>query len=602
MTYLEQNDAFLFEISWEVCNQEGGIYTVIRSKLDAVNNMAGENYCLVGPLENPKIDAEFEHLTETSSLVGKTVSQMRNMGYEVLYGRWLVTGKPKTVLINYKHSFNRLENIKKELAEGYNVHTEGSQKLVDTVLMFGDVVKTFLKLAANNKKQANKEIIAHFHEWMGVTALLHAKLDKTSIKSVFTTHATLLGRYLASNEDNYYEKLEKFDWKLEARRFNIMAEASIEYWGAKLADAFTTVSAITAIECETLLGVKPHVTTPNGLNIERFAAHHELQNKHIEVKNKLHRFTIGHFFQSYTFNLDNTIYIFSSGRYEFKNKGYDVSLAALKRLNEMMVKEKVDKTVVYFLITKRPSWSINPNVLESRGVMEELSRDCDAISKQIKERLFFATASDENAKELPVLNSLVDEYWELRFRRTLQSWKDNDWPIIVTHNLKDDVNDDVLNYMRSNNLLNSPLDKVKFVYHPDFLSSTSPLLGLDYDDFVRGCHLGLFPSYYEPWGYTPLECIARGVATITSDLSGFGNYVSEHHEEHEDLGISVLKSTGKSFDDVVEELAIRLLNFVKTSSRSRIDQRNKLENFSENFDWHTLIKYYQKAYDIALKA
>ena len=151
-------------------------------------------------------------------------------------------------------------------------------------------------------------------------------------------------------------------------------------------------------------------------------------------------------------------------------------------------------------------------------------------------------------------------------------------------------------------MLNSPLDKVKIVYHPDFISSTNPLFGIDYDDFVRGCHLGIFPSYYEPWGYTPMECIARGVPTVTSDLSGFGNYVTGLGQNHEELGVHVLNGEGKSFEEASSELARYLFNFVKTSKRARMDMRNKLEDYSETFDWKELISYYQQAYLQALAA
>jgi glycogen(starch) synthase len=267
-----------------------------------------------------------------------------------------------------------------------------------------------------------------------------------------------------------------------------------------------------------------------------------------------------------------------------------------------MLKEKIDTTVVMFFITKQPTWSINPDALQSRGVMEEIRNNCEAIEKQLGERLFYAAAKSQDEHKLPDLNALIDDYWKLRYRRTIQSWKTDKWPIIVTHNLVNDLEDEVLNHLRANQMVNSPLDRVKMVYHPDFINSTNPLFGIDYGDFVRGCHLGVFPSYYEPWGYTPLECIARGVPAVTSDLSGFGNYVESMKLDHEDKGIFVMKRNKKTYEKSVQELAKFLLHFVKSTRRYRMIQRNKSEDFSENFDWRVLRTEYEKAYNFALKS
>jgi glycogen(starch) synthase len=164
-----------------------------------------------------------------------------------------------------------------------------------------------------------------------------------------------------------------------------------------------------------------------------------------------------------------------------------------------------------------------------------------------------------------------------------------------------DIEDEILNYMRGNQMVNSPLDRVKLVYHPDFIESTNPLFGLDYGQFVRGCHLGIFPSYYEPWGYTPLECVARGVPAITSDLSGFGSYVESMEADHEERGIYVLQRKKQPEKKAVEDLGRYMLHFVKSNRRYRMIQRNRLEDFSENFDWNVLIENYQKAYNQAIK-
>ena len=593
------NNNFLVESSWEVCNQLGGIYTVIRSKLPATVEKWGDNYCLLGPLVNDLVDVEFEAISETHSPIGQAVNQMREMGYEVKYGRWLVTGRPLTVLLNPENTHSRLEAIKKRHHQNYSVTLRNNDNLYDGVLQWGDVCFTFLKVLEQCLK--SQKLIAHLHEWMAATPILDIAAAKLPIKTVFTTHATMLGRVLAMNEQDFYQKLPNFNAAAEAKKYYVEALFDIEKSAAKHANIFTTVSEVTALECKQLLGKNPDVITPNGLNIDRFVANHEVHVRHQKYKNKIEEFVMGHFFHSYSFDLDKTLYFFTSGRYEYNNKGFDVTLAALKQLNDRMVKEKIDITVVMFYITKADTWTINPKVLETRALLEEVRKNCDSITDQLSTRLFYRAASSQDDYRLPPLNDLIDDYWKLRYRRSIQSWKDETWPIVVTHNLVNDVDDPILNGMRKAPLVNSPLDKVKVVYHPDFITSASPLFGLDYGQFVRGCHLGVFPSYYEPWGYTPLECIARGVPAVTSDLSGFGRYVKDLEKDVDETGIYVLNRLDIDREKSIKDLSSYLMQFVKSTRRYRMMQRNKLEDFSEHFDWRNLTEYYDKAYELASK-
>lgn len=595
-----EKEPLIIECAWEVCNQVGGIYTVIRSKIPAAVAAFGNNYCLLGPLENANISAEFDPIYNMNDPIGRTVEKMRNMGLDVWFGHWLVTGRPRVVLLNPQNVFNRLDSCHRHLNQDFGIHTHREDPLLDKVLMWADLNKTFFTILSQEVIKGKRKVIAHFHEWMASIPILDIKHQKLPISTVFTTHATMLGRYLAGNDNDFYSKLDTYNWEIEARRFGILPQVQIERFSAHHANAFTTVSDVTARECVHLLGKKPDVVTPNGLNITRYVAYHEVHNRHEQYKDKIHEFVIGHFFSSYDFDLDNTLYFFTSGRYEFRNKGFDITLMALQWLNRMMVKEGINKTVVMFFITKRPTWSINPDVLESRGVMQEIKRNCEAIEKQLGERLFYAAASSKDEHQLPDLNKLIDDYWKLRYRRTIQSWKTKQWPIVVTHNLVNDIDDEILNFMRGQQMVNSPLDRVKMVYHPDFIESTNPLFGMDYGQFVRGCHLGVFPSYYEPWGYTPLECVARGVPAITSDLSGFGTYVQKLDPEHEDKGVAVLERSKVSEKKAAENLGRYMLHFVKSSRRFRMLQRNKIEDFSENFDWKVLIQHYQDAYEVAM--
>ncbi|MBO3270688.1 glycosyltransferase [Hymenobacter defluvii] len=597
-------DALLVESAWEVCNQVGGIYTVIRSKVPAAVQGWGDRYCLLGPYFPQQAQSEFEpfddmQLTLLSDPFAGAVRQMRQRGYDVQYGVWLVTGRPRTVLINPFQVYGHLGNIKSDLWHHHGIPTPDNDDLLHQVEAFGHLAKIFIEILTAEVVPPRR-VIAHFHEWMTGVAIPDLRRDQVPVHIVFTTHATLLGRYLAMNDPNFYEHLMQVDWLAEARHFNIETAVSIERAAAHGSHVFTTVSELTVRECIYLLDRFPDAVLPNGLNIERFVALHEFQNLHKQYKDKINEFVMAHFFQSYSFDLDNTLYLFTSGRYEYHNKGFDLTLEALARLNYRLQQSGLEGNVVMFFITKRPFTSINPLVLQNRAILDEVRETCEAIQEQVGERLFYAAAAGSDHR-LPDLSAMVDDYWRLRYRRTLQSWKTNALPSIITHNLIDDQNDDILNFMRRANLLNYQHDRVKMVYHPDFVSPTSPLFGMEYGQFVRGCHLGVFPSYYEPWGYTPLECIARGVPAITSDLSGFGDYVMQHVSDHEDKGIYVVHRQERSFHEAAEELTDMLWNFVLQNRRERIAQRNRVENSSELFDWKNLRVYYDRAYALALE-
>ncbi len=584
----------LVEVAWEVCNQVGGIYTVIRSKTPTMVNNWAEDYCLVGPLIDPTIITEIDPITPRGDIFGRASERLRKKGFDIIFGRWLISGRPKVVLINPKGAIPQLDQIKSSLYENYQIRIPENNELVIKTLFFTYLVTDFFKEILGITKRKEHHVIGHFHEWMSGSSILDIKKQKLLVKTVFTTHATLLGRHLAMYSPQFYDHLPFFKWKEEADKFNILPEVSIERTAAHNADVFTTVSEVTARECKHLLKRKPDQILPNGLNIERFEVVHQPQVLHAENKEELHRFVMGHFFQSYSFDLENTLYFFTSGRYEYKNKGFDLTLEGLYRLNELMKKKLPGKTVVMFFVTKRPFYGINAEVLHSRALLDEIKQNVHAIQDQVGKRLFNSSTTRDDHR-LPELNQFVDDYWRLRYRRTIQAWKTIKKPTIVTHDLKDPGNDEILNFLHHRNMMNDEDDRVKIVYHPDFISPANPLFGLEYHQFVRGCHLGIFPSYYEPWGYTPLECIAREVPAITSDLAGFGDYVKKNISEHEKKGVFIVERGKKTFDDSAEHLANILFNFVKQSRRERIAQRNLTEAAASQFDWQYLIEHYEKA-------
>ena len=407
----------------------------------------------------------------------------------------------------------------------------------------------------------------------------------------------MLGRYLAGNVPNFYDVIDQFDWLKESKHYGIEAQVSFERAAAQKANVLTTVSDITAKECQYFLGRIPELILPNGLNIQRFAALHEHQNLHSKYKESISDFVMGHFFQNQPFDLEQTLYLFTSGRFEYTNKGYDLTLDALKILNQKLKDAGSKKTVVMFFITKQPYHSIDPEVLQSRAVLNEIRENCLAIEKSVGEKLFQASAASKDL-QIPDLNNFVDEYWRMRLRRTVQTWKTDTKPKVVTHLLKNE--DDIIRNLARTGLTNNPDDKVKIVYHPDFIVSTNPLFGLDYGQFVRGCHLGVFPSYYEPWGYTPLECMARGVPTITSDLSGFGDYMMQIMRDYDQWGVSVVNRKSLTYQESAEHLATLLFKFAQQSQRDRILQRNRVESIADTFDWSNLRGCYDTAHELAV--
>ncbi|MFW6059237.1 MAG: glycosyltransferase [Phycisphaeraceae bacterium] len=592
-------EPLLLEASWEVCNQVGGIYTVLRSKIPSMIGRWGNRYCLIGPYNQGTAQVEFEP-SPLVGAIGQVVKQMRELGFDVHFGRWLVTGRPHVVLLNHLDAFPRLHEVKYRLWAEHHIGTPAEDEAINNAVAFGEMLRLFVTLLGQ-KESSRRKLLLHLHEWQASVAVPMLRQESWPGSIVFTTHATLLGRYLAMHDPSFYDHLPHYNADTEAKHFNVEAQHRIECAAAHGSHVFTTVSDVTAQECQSLLGRKPDVLLPNGLNIQRFAALHEFQNLHAKYKDQLHEFTTGHFFPSYSFDLDTTLYFFTSGRYEYRNKGMDVTIEALARLNHRLRQAGTPVTVVFFIITRAPVKSVNVTALQSRAMLREFRTAAEAIKDQVGERLFHAVT----AGQVPDLNTLVDDYWRLRMRRAMHTWRRDLPPPIVTHDLVDDSRDDVLNHLRRCQLFNHEHDPVKLVYHPDFINATNPLFGIDYDQFVRGCHLGVFPSYYEPWGYTPLESIALGVPAVTSDLSGFGSYLQHLRgdgagDDPTGGGVYILQRRHRSSDAAASELADHLFRYCQLSRRERVNMRNHVEGFSEHFDWHNLGRRYHEAHEMAL--
>ncbi len=228
---------------------------------------------------------------------------------------------------------------------------------------------------------------------------------------------------------------------------------------------------------------------------------------------------------------------------------------------------------------------------------DDLRNTCLELQQQMGQRLFTSAAQGR----LPTYNELLPEDSQVRLKRALHAWRSHRQPLIVTHDLIDDANDPILKHLRHRALFNAADDPVKMIFHPDFVSSTSPTISLDYEQFVRGCHMGIFPSYYEPWGYTPMECVALGLPAVTTDLSGFGAYVERHVPNHNEQGIVVLPRRERSFEQTTDALVDYLMSFLQMSRRQRIELRNRVERLGEVFDWSNLVRHYDEAHNLALE-
>jgi len=589
----------LFEIATEVANRVGGIYSVLKSKAPVTTAEYGERYCLIGPLNRASAAVEVEPLDPTYEPLKATIASMKERGIQTLYGRWLIEGAPRVLLIDTSTGYRWMDEWKGDLWDTAGIPSPPGDAETNETIVFGYLVAWFLgEFIAHETSRA---IIAHFHEWLAGVAIPLTKRRQMDVTTIFTTHATLLGRYLCAGSVDFYNNLQYFDVDAEAGKRGIYHRYCIERAAAHSADVFTTVSHITAYESEHLLKRKPDGVLPNGLNVKKFAAMHEFQNLHSTNKEKIHEFVRGHFYGCLDFDLEQTLYIFTAGRYEYRNKGVDMFIESLARLNHRLKSSGSKVTIVAFLIMPAQTSSLSVESLRGQAVVKSLSDTVSSIEHGIGKRLFERSVRWREGDPMPDDKELITPADRVMLRRRLFAMKRHGLPPVVTHNMVNDADDPVLNQIRRVQLFNHPSDRVKVIFHPEFLNSANPVLGVDYDDFVRGTHLGVFPSYYEPWGYTPAECTVMGVPSITTNLSGFGCYMEELIENSSDYGIYIVDRRMKGVDDSVNQLTEYIFDFATKSRRQRINQRNRTERLSDLLDWKRMGMEYVKARQLALR-
>eukprot|EP00053_Salpingoeca_punica_P015227 m.139772 g.139772 ORF g.139772 m.139772 type:complete len:662 (+) comp16658_c0_seq1:365-2350(+) len=583
-----------FETAWEVVNKVGGIFTVIKSKVPQSVAALGDQYCLIGPVNEEQAKTEVEVQEPRSVAMATTISKMRAAGVRVIYGRWLVDGAPNVILFDVNASYNRAEEWKKDLWENTGIGCPWEDKEANNAIVFGYLVAWFL---GEYKHQAGDQaVVAHFHEWQVGIGLVLARLRRVQVATVFTTHATLLGRYLCADQSiDFYNHLPYFDVDAEAGKRGIYHRYCMERASVHSAHVFTTVSKITADEAEHLLKRKVDVVLPNGLNVVRFSAMHEFQNLHAKAKEKIQTFVRGHFYGHMNFDLDKTLYMFTAGRYEYRNKGADMFIESMARLNQMLKMAQSDTTVIAFMIMPAPTNNYNVESLRGQAVTKLIHETVNDIQRKIGTKMVEYVQQGQ----LPPA-SLLDQEDVVKLKRAIYTTQRKTLPPVVTHNVINDEKDEILNHIRRVQLFNSDNDRVKIIFHPEFLSASNPLLPMDYEEFVRGCHLGIFPSYYEPWGYTPAECTVMGVPSVTSNLSGFGLFMEEFVDEPSSYGIYVIDRRFLNPDESINKLTSYLYDFCGLNRRQRINLRNRTERLSDMLGWNNLAEYYTRARQMAL--
>eukprot|EP00842_Homolaphlyctis_polyrhiza_P001341 jgi/Hompol1/2207/HPOL_002860-RA len=621
----------LFEVAWEVANKVGGIYTVIKTKAPSTCAEYGDRYCLIGPLSRATAALEVEEAEPPSAALKAALAALAEGGVHTLFGRWLVEGSPYVLLLDVGSAFGRMNEWKADLWNVAGVPSPPDDHETNQAIVFGYLIAWFLgkfieaqdqsvqsrpasDLALQDQVSTQRPVvIAHFHEWLAGVALILVRNRNLNLTTIFTTHATLLGRYLCAGDVDFYNNLKFFDVDAEAGKRGIYHRYCIERAAAHCATLFTTVSHITAYEAEWLLKRKPDGVLPNGLNVVKFSALHEFQNRHATNKEKIHEFIRGHFYGHIDFNLDNTLYFFTAGRYEYRNKGVDISkiyrfgivvhttadtiLDLFAGLNARLKEAKSDVTVIAFIIMPAATHSFTVEALKGQAVMKQLRETVNEIQSAVGKRIFESAARGE----IPDQAHIMAEEEIVMLKRRIYALRRESLPPVVTHNMADDSADPILNQIRRVQLFNFSSDRVKIVFHPEFLSSNNPLLSIDYEDFVRGCHLGVFPSYYEPWGYTPAECTVMGVPSITTNLSGFGCFMSEMISVPSDYGIYIVDRRLKSVEESVNQLTDNMFEFSQKTRRQRINQRNRTERLSDVLDWKRLGQEYAKARWIAIR-
>jgi glycogen synthase len=591
---------FLFEVSWEVCNKVGGINTVIKSKIPQTVSRYGDKYCLVGPYFHDKVKGEFEELVLPEEY-REGSEALKGIGIVPHYGKWLTEGSPNTLLLDFQPFFERKDEVKKKLWDMYKIDSLNSSNEFDEPAVWGWAVGIIIE-SFFNRYNAEWKIATVFHEWLSGAGILYLKSQKCRIATIFITHATVMGRCLANAGVDLYQRdgedkllLDRMDFDKEAYDRHMQSKHQLEKASANATDVFATVSEITGMEAEHVLRKKPDLLVPNGLNLDDFPTVEENSIKHRIFRDKIYHFLLYYFFPYYHLDIDNTLIYFIASRYEMRDKGIDIFIKALSRLNQKLKEERSKKSIVTFFWVPSGVRGVKQEIVENKTMFKDVEDSLKDNSEHVMWRLLSTFVGDK-----PIIKETIfDKAFLADIKKKVMKFKREETaPPICTHDLIDH-NDEITRSLSEEGLLNSREDKVKVIFYPIYLTGADGLLDLTYYEAIQGAHLGVFPSFYEPWGYTPLEAGALGVASITTDLAGFGKYI-EGKTDEKCLGICVLKRLGRPDAEVIDALYDRLYTYAEMPKKNRVDNKLEARKMASLADWDSLILNYFNAEDMAI--
>ena len=536
---------YIFESSWEVCNKVGGIYTVLSTRAQTLQQSHPDRIIFIGP--DFWKEEESPYFIEEDKLFREWKSEAKQKdGLDVRTGRWNIPGNPLVILVDFKPFFAKKNEIYGWLWEHYQVDSLHAYGDYDEASMFSYAAALVVESFYHYYLDESKKVVYHGNEWMTGLGLLYLNYHLPQIATLFTTHATSIGRSIAGNMKPLYDYLFAYNGDQMAGELNMQSKHSIEKQTAWHVDCFTTVSDITANECKELLDKPVDVVLPNGFDnsfVPKPTVFTRQRNKArrrlLEVANALLGTQLG----------DDTLIVSTSGRYEFRNKGVDVYIEAMNRL----LRDRDLKTDVVAFI-EVPGWVGEPR----KDLVERLKSD-----KQYDTPL-----------EVPQ----------------------------ITHWLHEMSHDNVLSMLKYYDMHNRKEDRVRVIFLPCYLDGNDGVLNMTYYDIVLGNDICIYPSYYEPWGYTPLEAIAFKVPCITTDLAGFGlwaNSVKGGYSEIED-GVKVIHRTDYNYSEVADAIKDTVAQFSSMSKKERDEIRKRAEALSKKELRSEFIAYYERAYDIAL--
>ena len=552
---------YIFESSWEVCNKVGGIYTVLSTRAKTLQEAHQDKVIFIGPGLWKREDGNYTkeespYFREDKSLFADWQWEAKENGLQVRVGRWTVPGEPIAILVDFVPYFEKKNDIYAWLWEKYQVDSLHAYGDYDEASMFSYaaalVVESFYKWKEERGEwNENTKVIYHANEWMCGLGALYINNKLPQIGTIFTTHATSIGRSIAGNMKPLYDYLFAYNGDQMAVELNMQSKHSIEKQTAHHVDCFTTVSDITAKECVELLDKPVDVVLPNGFDDSFVPSAAQFTKKRKAARKRL--LDVANALLGEQLD-DDTLIVSTSGRYEFRNKGIDVFVEAMNRL----LREKdLKKKVVAFI--EVPGWVGEPR-------------------KDLQERL------SQMTQDTPVFTTPLDVPQ-------------------VTHWLHNMSHDNVLGMMKYFDMHNRKDDHVKVIFLPCYLDGKDGILNMTYYDIVLGNDLCIYPSYYEPWGYTPLEAVAFKVPCITTDLAGFGlwaNSVFGRYGEIQD-GVKVIHRTDYNYSEVADYIKDTVAEFSAFTKKQVDEARKHASELSKKALWREFIKYYEEAYDIALR-